>query len=57
MVMWEECRSNAMLTNTDDFEDDTTLWLNLSVYISNNELVRHDLHVYRLDDSNDVRAN
>ena len=55
--MWEEYRPNVMLNNTDDFEDDTTLWLNLSVYISNNELVRHDLHVYRLDDSNDVRAN
>ena len=29
MVMWKACRPNVMLTTNDDFEDDTTLWLNL----------------------------
>ena len=28
-VMLEECRPNVMLTNNDDCEDDTSLWLNL----------------------------
>ena len=29
MVLREECRLNVMLTNKDDFDDDTTLWLDL----------------------------
>ena len=28
VVMWGESRPNVILTNNDDFEDDTTLWLN-----------------------------